>query len=290
MARNNFHPQPKTAESAPAGSERVAKITTRSAEMHDVPTMVDIDMRAFASVYGGYDKSEDELRDELTQKFTNRMELVGGHYIKIAERDGEMVGFIACCPTSENPENFRSWEDSTDNGTLNGTYDPNGKNLYIVSLSMLSKGSAELAQNMLFGSMLSELVNGDFDLAYFESRVPGLRRWMRAEARRSGLEFKCLSEDQKDAYALQYFNLKKEKNGKMVPKDKLLEIYDSAGCRFVDIYKDAYQDELSMNYGVLAIFDNPMPERARKIPVVRKMASLAIRQAAKSNYLMEKYF
>ena len=45
-----------------------------------------------------------------------------------------------------------------------------------------------------------------------------------------------------------------------------------------------------MNYGVLAIFDNPMPERARRIPIVRTMASLAIRQAAKSNYLMEKYF
>jgi hypothetical protein len=113
---------------------------------------------------------------------------------------------------------------------------------------------------------------------------------MRSEARRMGQDFQNLNDEQKDAYALRYFNLKKEKNGKMVPKDKLLEIYDSAGCRFVDIYRDAYQDELSMNYGVLAIFDNPMPERARRIPVVRKMASLAIRQAAKSNYLMEKYF
>ena len=290
MERKKFSHQSKSSEFASAGSERVAQIITRSADMSDVVNMVDVDLRAFSSVYGGYDKNEDELRAELTQKFANRIELVGGQYIKVAERDGEMVGFIACCPTSEDPEDFRSWEKTTDNGTLNETYDPNGKNLYIVSLSMIPRGSSELAQNMLFGSILSELVKGDFDLAYFESRVPGLRRWMRSEARRTGQDFQNLNDEQKDAYALQYFNLKKEKNGKMVPKDKLLEIYDSAGCRFVDIYKYAYQDELSMNYGVLAIFDNPMPERARRIPIVRTMASLAIRQAAKSNYLMEKYF
>ena len=290
MTRNYFPNHHNNSELAPASPERVAKITTRSAQMDDIEEMVNIDLRAFSSVYSNYGKTEDELRAELKDKFTNRMELVGGQFIKVAERDGEMVGFIACCPTSEHPENFRSWEDSTDNGTLNGTYDPSGKNLYIVSLSMISKGSAELAQNMLFGSILSELVKGDFDLAYFESRVPGLRRWMRGQSRTLGMKIDELTQEQKDVFARQYFELKKEKNGKLVPKDKLLEIYDSAGCRFVDIYRDAYQDELSMNYGVLAIFDNPMPERARKLPVARKLASLAIKQAAKSNYLMGKYF
>jgi hypothetical protein len=290
MARKSFSNHHNNSELALAGPERVAKITTRSAEMADVEEMVNIDLKAFSSVYSNYGKDEDELRAELREKFTHRMELVGGQFIKVAERDGEMVGFIACCPTSENPENFRSWEESTNNGTLNGTYDPNGKNLYIVSLSMIAKGSAELAQNMLFGNILSELIKGDFDLAYFESRVPGLRRWMRNQSKILGLEFSSLSDSQKDEFARQYFMLKKEKDGKLVPKDKLLEIYDSAGCRFVDIYRDAYQDELSMNYGVLAIFDNPMPERARKIPVVRKLASIAIAGAAKSNYLMGKYF
>lgn len=290
MARKSFSNHHNNSELALAGPERVAKITTRSAEMADVEEMVNIDLKAFSSVYSNYGKDEDELRAELREKFTHRMELVGGQFIKVAERDGEMVGFIACCPTSENPENFRSWEESTNNGTLNGTYDPDGKNLYIVSLSMIAKGSAELAQNMLFGNILSELVKGDFDLAYFESRVPGLRRWMRNQSKILGLEFSSLTDSQKDEFARQYFMLKKEKDGKLVPKDKLLEIYDSAGCRFVDIYRDAYQDELSMNYGVLAIFDNPMPERARKIPVVRKLASVAIAGAAKSNYLMGKYF
>jgi len=290
MARKFFSNHHNNSELALAGPERVAKITTRSAEMADVEEMVNIDLKAFSSVYSNYGKDEDELRAELREKFTHRMELVGGQFIKVAERDGEMVGFIACCPTSENPENFRSWEESTNNGTLNGTYDPDGKNLYIVSLSMIAKGSAELAQNMLFGNILSELVKGDFDLAYFESRVPGLRRWMRNQSKILGLEFSSLSDSQKDEFARQYFMLKKEKDGKLVPKDKLLEIYDSAGCRFVDIYRDAYQDELSMNYGVLAIFDNPVPERARKIPVVRKLASVAITGAAKSNYLMGKYF
>jgi hypothetical protein len=266
------------------------RITTRNAAIEDIPELVDVDIKSFSKVYVGYEKTEDELREELTEKFTNRFELVGGKWIKVAERDGKIVGFIMSCPTSKDPMTFTSWEESTDNGTLNSTYDPEGENLYIVSLSVLRAGSVDLAQNMLFGNLLSEFVKENMNIAYFESRLPGLKVWVLKQCRVNKLDFNSLTKDQLDTYANEYFHLTKEKDGKEVPYDRLLEIYDSAGCKFVDVYADAYQDEPSLNYGVLGVFENPMPEKVRNSKTVRKLASFVMKQAAKSNYLMEKYW
>lgn len=266
------------------------RISTRDAVRADLDTLVDIDIRSFSSVYKGYEQSERELRAELTCKFNNRFDLVGGKWIKVAEREGQLVGFIMACPTSKDPQYFTSWEDSTDNGTLNSTHDPQGKNLYVISLSMLKSGSVDLGQNMLFGKVFSEMLKDGIKQAYFASRVPGLKDWVLKQCGITGMAFDTLAKEELDSLAKEYFSLKKEKNGKMVPKDRLLEIYDSAGCEFVDIYADGYKDEPSLNYSVLGVFKNPLSERLRKSRFVRYVAAFLIRQASKSNYLMAKFF
>jgi hypothetical protein len=253
-------------------------------------------MRSFASVYAGYEKSEEELKYELTEKFYNRYDIIGSRWIKVAEKQGEVVGFMMSCPTNKQPENFTSWEDATDDGMLTSTYDSNGKNLYIVSLSMLPQGSAELGQNMLYGNLLVDFLKEDFELAYFESRVPNFRTWVKKQCRINSIDFNGLTEDDLDIFAQEYFCLKKiNKDGKEVPYDKLLEIYHSAGCRFINIYRDAYRDVPSLNYGVLGVFDNPfkklpMGDTLRKSGTIRAIAALAVQQASKSNYLMGKLF
>ena len=272
------------------------KITTRNATIDDIPTLVDVDMRSFATVYSGYNQSEEELRAELTEKFQHRYETVGSRWIKVAEKNGNIVGFMMSCPTDKQPDNFTSWEDATDNGMLTNTYNPKGKNLYIVSLSMLPQGSAELGQNMLYGNLLVDFLKEDFDLAYFESRVPNFRTWVKKQCRINAIDFSELGDEDLDVFAKEYFHLTKtDKEGKIVPYDKLLEIYHNAGCRFVDIYRDAYNDIPSMNYGVLGIFDNPfkkvpMGETLRSSTAIRSVAAFAVQQAAKSNYLMGKLF
>lgn len=266
------------------------RITTRDGCFEDIPELVEVDLRSFSRVYDGYGKSDEELKSDLLAKFRHRFDLVGPRWTKVAERDGEIVGFMMSCPTNQDPYSFQSWEDSTGNGTLDGTYDPHGKNLYIVSLSMLPAGSSELAQNMLFGRLLADFVKDDFDVAYFESRLPGLKVWVKKQCRINGLDFESLTKQDLDVFATEYFSLKKEKDGKLVPYDRLLQVYDSAGCEFVGVYPDAYQDEPSLNYGVLGIFKNPMPELLRKSKIVRGFASIAIRQASKSNRLMNRYF
>jgi hypothetical protein len=266
------------------------RITTRNAVREDIDTLVDIDIRSFASVYTGYNQTEDALRADLKLKFENRFDFVGGQWIKVAERDGQIVGFIMACQTSKDPKSFTSWEDATDNGMINSTYDPDGKNLYVITLTMLKAGSIDLGQNMLFGHILSEMIREDLDLAFFSSRVPGLKSWVQLQCTHHGLEFDNLTKHDLDAYANEYYKLTKVKKGKRVPQDRLLEIYDSAGCKFSGIYSNAYQDEPSLNYSVLGIFENPFSKRLRQSRIVRYVAALALATASKSNYLMAKCF
>jgi hypothetical protein len=52
-------------------------------------------------------------------------------------KDGKIVGFLMFTTTSKTPEEFKSREDTTGGGTLETTYDPNSKNIYVVGLSAL---------------------------------------------------------------------------------------------------------------------------------------------------------
>ena len=126
--------------------------------------------------------------------------------------------------------------------------------------------------------------------AYFESRLPGLKRWMHRRCREEGSTLDSLSEAQKQTYAEDYFRL----NTQFLPGDKpidpLLKIYHAMGAYFPRLVPNAYQDELSMNYGVVAVYENPLPSFLNKSPKLRKSAALAVRGISRSHYLTKRIF
>ncbi|MCA9343204.1 hypothetical protein KC950_04305, partial [Candidatus Saccharibacteria bacterium] len=225
-------------------------VKTRPATPEDIDELVDVDIEAFSSVYQDYDISLDEWRSGLIQKFHGRLSKVSGEWMRVFEKEGKIAGFITSCPTSKTPEDFVNWEDTTDNGTLDSTFDQDGENVYVVSLSMLAEGSSIKGQNMLFGDQIGKFISEQYKRAFFESRMPGFRRWLMSECRTEGLNFDALSSEEKDSYAEKYFNLTTEIDGKQVPKDRLLRMYDSVGCKLIKVVPDAYQDKPSLNYGV----------------------------------------
>lgn len=265
------------------------KFTSRPATESDIDSLVDIDMKAFAKVYAGYDQSPEDLRADLTEKFRGRYERLGGRWIRIAEKDGEPVGFTVACPTSKAPEDFESWEKTTDNGTLETTYDLNGDYIYVTSLSMLD-GAGETPRNMLFASMLSEAIKGGYKSAYFESRLPGLRTWMKRESIQRGTTIDELTEDDKAEMADTYYNLKVTKKGKELPYDYLMRIYAQAGCKFVKLVPDAYADDPSMNYGAVGVFDVPVPKAVLNNRIARNIVGKGVDLLARSEWAVKKLF
>ncbi len=251
----------------PAEAQPVAKPETakrepgriRPATIDDIGRMVDADMKGFRDVYAKYDQTEEEMRAELTEKFTGRFNKVGGDWIQVYEGPDGEYGFMMCCPTNKTPEQFESWEQTTDNGTLETTYDPNGKNIYIVSLTM--EGCGEAARNMIFVNQIGKMVEEGHENFFFETRLPGLKKWVQSECTELGLKFDELSPEAKQGFANRYFHsTKKNRKGKEVPLDPLVRIYSGVGCTFDKLVPDAYVDDPSMNFGAVGVFKNPLPK------------------------------
>jgi len=254
--------------------------TVRTARPEDIATMVEIDMKNFRGVYQGYDTSEEEMRSELIEKFTGRFKKTGGDWIQIYEEDGQIRGYMMSCPTSKTPEEFKSWEQTTDDGTLETTYDPKGKNIYVVSLAMENCGEA--ARNRVFVNQIGKMVEGGYRQLYFESRLPRLRTWTRRQCRKEGRDFDTLTEDDKFAYANDYFKATaKDRKGNDVALDPLIRMYAGVGCTFPKIAANAYVDEPSMNFGVVGVLKNPMPQKLQGNRLVQRVVGGGMRRLSR---------
>ncbi len=254
----------------------------------DLDSMVELDMASFKKVYSEYDKSEDEMRQELKSQFATRIEKTGSEWVQILEDEnsGKLLGFLMSCPTSKKPEDFESWEDTTDDGTLETTFDPEGENIYVVSLTMASNTFGKGYPDMLYANLAAKGVKMGYSRAFFEARLPGLKRWVERQCDEKKIDFDALSKEQKDRFADEYFNLKKvDKKGKEVPYDPLIRSFSKLGCNFVKVIPEAYKDEPSMNYGVVTTFENPLPQQLKNNKPVRHLAASAIKFSSQPNKL-----
>ena len=264
-------------------------LTLRYAAVTDVPEIVDIDLHTFDRVYREYDQDHHSIRDELLDKFAKRLDNVAKWTPVVLDR-GKIVGFMMGCPTHREPEDFTTWEEMTDNGTLQSTYSSAGRNVYIATLSIVPERSSTPAKSMLFAAQVGRIILNNADQAFFESRLPGLRSWAERHCRQRGVRLDELSEHETTALAQTYFNLTRTINGKAVPYDRLLRIYHEVGSKFVKLVPGAYRDHPSMDFGVLTVFPNPLPSWARRRRVVRNLIGRLILLAARSPMIARRMF
>ncbi len=152
-------------------------VSTRPANHGDISELVDIEIQSFGKVYAENGLSDDELRVYATNMIGNRLDMLGD-WLRVVQKGSRLVGFITSCPTSKTPEDFKSWEDTTDNGTLETTFDPKGDWVYVVSLSMMPNATQATEKNMLFVNQIGRMIKEGRRGAFFESRMPGFGRWV----------------------------------------------------------------------------------------------------------------
>lgn len=270
----------------------------RNAREEDIPTLVEVDLKSFSKVYQGKGYADPAtLRTELIQKFTNRYRLLGGKWMPVITREDEngkeqILGFMVGCPTSKSPDDFESWEQITDNGTLTSLYDPKGKNLYVVTLSVDPSVKGERGQDQLYARMISNIVKNGIQTTFFESRMPGLSAWVNRQCRTQNRDPQNLTDAEKATFAQEYSLLTRNIKGKKVMQDSLLRLYtNDFGCKLQRIVPNAYEDEQSMNFGALYTFDNPLlkaqalPNWLRNSWPVSKVVGTALSLVATSTKL-----
>lgn len=264
----------------------------RKFQEEDLEEMVELDIKSFKKVYRAQGKEGEALREELRRKFKKRIGIVGPEWTQILEdkKSGKILGFLMSCPTSNEPKDFVSWEDSTDNGTLEKTYDPKGKNLYVITLTMEKGLLSSNLENMLYSNLMGKGIGEGYKQAFFETRLPGLKYWVEKKCKEKELDFDSLTKQQKDQFAEEYIKLTKARGGKRVPYDPLLRTFNSFGCKFAKLVPEAYQDEPSMNYGVLTVYENPFTGKVKSTRPIRKTIGKAMILASNSIALTRHIF
>jgi len=86
----------------------------------------------------------------------------------------KVVGDIILQPTSLTPQKCTSWNQATDNGTLERTFDPMGANIYVVSLTASGRALSGTSDMLMHTSLVAWARHRGYYM--FCSRLPGFAK------------------------------------------------------------------------------------------------------------------
>lgn len=252
----------------------------RLATIDDLNALVELDLRAFRHVYRHYELTEAEMAERMERQIRRRLEMAP-EWCVVLERDGVLLGSLMTWPSSIPPEEFSSWEASTDGGELL-VLDSDTPWIYGVSLASLPAGGPDVAEQLMLYGAGHLLIGGGRDLCFFEARMPGLRRWARARLGDEGLTLDEVDDDIINRLAEYYYADRINVDGELVRRDPELRMYEAAGVRFERAVPAAYADYASLDYGVLALIDNPVPVAFRQNKTVKRSISALLHWVAQT--------
>lgn len=249
----------------------------RRTRLEDIDRLADLDLELFAKAYGEKLPTKEAVIDMLTRRYHN----TAGELMFTAELDGQIEGFVTALRTNKGEEGFESWEDSTANGTLDGKVEPKGKYVYVVNMTISPKGTAMGAKPMLLANLFADGVRGGAAYGFFESRMPGFRRWLTKSGK--------MTDDPETLHdhALEYFDVRRRDGQRL---DKHLRMHERDGFELGRVVPNAFDDYESLDFGVVCKADSPLPKTLQKIAPARWAFAGALRQIAKHPKILNKVF
>lgn len=261
----------------PGKFEKAPRSIVREARYEDIDRLVELEFETFHDVYERRPVDPESVRSMMLTRLSIAQELM-----IVGEVDGVIEGVMACQRTNHTADEVKSWEETTNNGTLVGTHIPDGKNFYIVNLAISKKGTEHELFDQLTARMIARFVEVRCHEAQLLSRIPQFAQWLIEQ----GIEFDTLNQDEQDALAEKYVTARKIIDGKERLYDGMLRRYVEFGVKPVSVLRDGYNDPSSHNYEVLCIFKNPLPESLKRSRIVSRLASRVIRYASEHPALL----
>jgi hypothetical protein len=255
--------------------EAKPNISVRQAKATDIERLADLDLLLFDKAYG----TKKPQKQEVVEGFTKRLNNAKG-WMFVAEVNGAIEGFVTGFRTSQPIEEFESWENCTANGTLDGKVDPKGKYVYVANLTVKHEAVELGAEDMLLANLFANGIRDGIEYGYFISRMPHFKRWLESQGVPN-------HEGDTNKLAENYLNLR-QSNGKRY--DPQLRGYENYGYKMKQMVANAFDDDASLNYGVLFQADVPPSGVLKKIKPIRSLMATGLRQAAKSPKLLTKCF
>jgi hypothetical protein len=233
-----------------ATSEKESKhVTVRPVRLSDIDALADLDLSLFSKAYGEELPSKDQVLEMLYARRRNAT------WMYVAEVNGKVGGFVSAFRTNKPAEEFESWEKSTNNGTLEGKVEPDGKYVYVANMTLGHDVVVEGGKDMILARLFSQAIKaGGIEYGYFESRMPNFRRWLTKTGKMTN------DPEVLDELAQEYAQTTiSATNEKLI--DPQLRMYASDGFEQGRPVANAFEDYASMNYGV--VFKAPIPMQGK---------------------------
>lgn len=175
------------------------------------------------------------------EKFEKRFDLFPQGFF-VAKKDGKIVGVTTAEITNYEAGVHKTWDEITDSGRIEGTHNPNGEGLYVVSV-----GVSPDAQG---GGIGGKLVQAQKELT---ARL-GLK-YLYLGARMPGYDEYCSQNGDIDAQ--EYLRLGGGKPGKEETYDPEIRFYQRQGLQPVKVVPNFEPDVQSRDFGVVMMWQNP---------------------------------
>ena len=161
------------------------------------------------------------------------------HLLYCAYVDGTMAGTLSCIYKNRaDILNCRSWDDMSGQGTLS-THDENGDSSFGIDLSVIKEyQNLGVPYKIMRKGFFERIVMPNKKGAYLGSRIPGYKAYKEKHANMDIEEY--------------VFGHKNEGR----THDPEIRIYQGEGFQRVQIVKDYFKDEESLDYGVLMFWEN----------------------------------
>ena len=251
----------------------------RQAKLEDIDRLADIDLDLFGKAYGDALPQKSEVVAMLTKRLVNNF---GSMYV--AEVDGVVEGFVTGFRTNVPYESFVSWEHSTADGTLDGKVDRDGRYGYVANMTIKHEAVVLGGEEMLLANLFASAIRDGLEYAYFVARMPHFKRWIEKQEKNGNGVTNDKTLQQHAEFYLEHRN----QDGKRY--DPQLRMYEGLGFQLKRMVADAFEDDASMNYGVVFTADVPPGAALKRIKPVRQLMSAGLRLAAKDPRILKKVF
>lgn len=248
----------------------------------DIKKLLEIEFDRYQTLYREH---PGKLR-QVENRFKKRLS-IARKWMWVLEQEGDVLGFITGLPTNDDAEDFKSWELSTNYGTLEGKYNPDGRNVYVVNLDVKREATRKNGQYLLMSALGSKAITQGKNKVIFESRMPGFRDWMKENEKAKFKAWNKLSKSEQQTHAEKYASLTTMVSGQEVLYDRLLRFYENSGFTFIKVYPNAFEDNESLNFGVLCVGHNPVPKSLRVVPI-NQIAGWLFKTIGRNQKLFEK--
>lgn len=175
------------------------------------------------------------------EKFERRFELFPEGFF-VARRDGGIVGVSTSEIITYDAGANKTWDEVTDDGMIEGTHDPSGEGLYVVSVGV--------SPDVQGGGIGGKLVQAQKDLTqklglkylYLGARIPGYNEY-------------C--EKHGEIPVIEYLRLGGGKPDKVERYDPEIRFYERQGLELIKVIPNFEPDTESRDFGVVMMWKNP---------------------------------